>query len=238
MALRELRRPYNAQDEINATTPLYHDAPWPAELEMETITYCRPCQLENIPLSRRYHSRTITGVLEPYLNITLIHGQTENQIYQLNVGEGTVQRIESSERNNMAVRRALDRQARINEERYMNQLGQIYPMEEVIGLVQRFEYRRIGLENGEMETQHRVRLQALIWRIRMPESGRVMRYENGARIRDPNVYRQADWSHAEDWDGYVGNERPVLERDEPEPQEDWEFEDGDGEGIFRVYYGN
>jgi hypothetical protein len=46
-------------------------------------------------------------------------------------------------------------------------------------------------------------------------------------FRDHNVYRQMDYS-SRNSDGYVGNERPVLDRDDPEPQGDWQFEDGDG----------
>jgi hypothetical protein len=127
----------------------------------------------------------------------IIPGQTENQVYQFNVEEGTVQMMEFGERPNSDrdVRRAaaLNRQARINEERYRNHRpGQIYPREEVMGTIQRVEYKRVGLENGEMQEQHRVRPQVLRGRVRMPETGRVMRYENGARIRDPHLYRQAD----------------------------------------------
>jgi hypothetical protein len=225
MALREIRRPYNAQEEQNAIAPLYYDAPWPAELEMETIRYRRPGQRENVPLNPGYYSRTLAHVRERYRTATIVHGQTENQIYMFNVREGTYQVIEFSAHNDRVARRALARQARITAERYRtHQIGQIYPREEFMGLIQRYEYRTE--ENGEI--QHHMRPQVLRGRVRMPEPGRVMRYENGARIRDHNVYRQMDWSHARDWDGYVGNEMPALDQDEDEPQGDWQFEDGDG----------
>jgi hypothetical protein len=223
MALREIRRPYNAQEEQNAITPLFHDVPWPAELEMKTIHYRRPGQPENVPLNPGYYSRTLAHVRERYRTVTIVRGQTENQIYQFNVGDGTYQVIELSAHNDRVVRRALARQARITAERYRtHQIGQIYPREEFMGLITRSE-ERVG-ENGEVE--RRMPPQVIRGRMRMPEPGRVMRYENGARIRDHNVYRQMDWSHARDWDGYVGNERPVLGRDEP--QGDWQYEDGDG----------
>jgi hypothetical protein len=118
MALRQIRRAYNAQEEQNAITPLFHDAPWPAELEMETIHYRRPGQPENVPLNPGYYSRTLANVRERYRTATIVRGQTENQIYQFNVGEGTYQIIEFGAHNDRTVRRALARQARITAERY------------------------------------------------------------------------------------------------------------------------
>jgi hypothetical protein len=61
-----------------------------------------------------------------------------------------------------------------------------------MGLITRSE-ERVG-ENGEVE--RRMRPQVIRGRMRTPEPGRVMRHENGARIRDHNnAYRQMDWSY-------------------------------------------
>jgi hypothetical protein len=141
-------------------------------------------------------------------------------MYIFNMWDRTYQIVEFSARNERLADRQIARRARIDAERYRtHQIGQIYPDGEWQGLITRVDPR-----DGVM------RPQVLRGRTRIAERiGRVVRYENGARIRDHGVYREPNWAEEwRDWDGHVRNHRPEVPIGIDQSEGNWGLEDGDG----------